>query len=65
MFCDQCGAELPDDSVFCPKCGAKQTPVDSEANNVAGEAAPGAASTVGNAPTNMTNVSIFREKSDV
>lgn len=45
MFCDQCGAELPDDSVFCPKCGAKQTPVDSEANNVAGEAAPGAAST--------------------
>ncbi len=57
MFCDQCGAELPDDSVFCPKCGAKQTPVDSEANNAAGEAAPGAANTAGNAPTNMTNVS--------
>ncbi len=73
MFCDQCGAELPDDSVFCPKCGAKQTPVDSEANNAAGEAAPGAANTAatanaagamnitgngtGNAPANMTNVS--------
>ncbi len=49
MFCDQCGAELPDDSVFCPKCGAKQTPVDSEANNAASEAAPGAAGTVATA----------------
>ena len=49
MFCDQCGAELPDDSVFCPKCGAKQTPVDSEVNNAADEAAPGAASTAATA----------------
>lgn len=67
MFCDQCGTELPDDSVFCPKCGAKQTPIDSEANNAAGEAAPGAANTAGTvntagngtdkAPANMTNMS--------
>ena len=73
MFCDQCGAELPDDSVFCPKCGARLTSVDSEANNAAGEAAPEAANTAGavnatgamntaagvagNAPANMTNVS--------
>ena len=67
MFCDQCGTELPDDSVFCPKCGAKQTPIDSEANNAAGEAAPGTANTAGtvntagngtdNAPVNMTNMS--------
>lgn len=21
MFCSKCGAEIPDDSVFCPKCG--------------------------------------------
>lgn len=47
MFCDQCGAELPDDSVFCPKCGARLTSVDSEANNTAGEAAPEAANTAG------------------
>ena len=47
MFCDQCGAELPDDSVFCPKCGARLTSVDSEANNAAGEAAPEAANTAG------------------
>ena len=57
MFCDQCGAELPDDSVFCPKCGARLTSVDSEANNAAGEAAPEAENTAGNAPENMTNVS--------
>lgn len=30
MFCDQCGKEMPDDSVYCPNCGAKNvvsTPV--------------------------------------
>ncbi len=24
MYCIKCGNELPDDAVFCPKCGAKQ-----------------------------------------
>ncbi|MEM0127625.1 MAG: zinc ribbon domain-containing protein, partial [Thermoplasmatales archaeon] len=24
MYCRKCGAQIPDDSLFCPKCGAKQ-----------------------------------------
>ncbi|MCL5680556.1 MAG: zinc ribbon domain-containing protein [Candidatus Thermoplasmatota archaeon] len=24
MFCRKCGSQIPDDSVFCPKCGAPQ-----------------------------------------
>src|SRR5579864_9440387 len=24
MFCEKCGLQLPDDAVFCVKCGAKQ-----------------------------------------
>lgn len=24
MFCIKCGTQMPDDAVFCPKCGAKQ-----------------------------------------
>ena len=24
MFCDSCGEEVPDDSIFCPECGARQ-----------------------------------------
>ncbi len=24
MFCEKCGSNIPDDAVFCPKCGAKQ-----------------------------------------
>jgi TM2 domain-containing membrane protein YozV len=23
MFCSKCGKQIPDDSVFCPECGAK------------------------------------------
>ncbi len=26
MFCDKCGAQLPEGSIFCDKCGAKQEP---------------------------------------
>ena len=25
MYCNKCGASIPDDSLFCPKCGAKQS----------------------------------------
>lgn len=25
MFCDQCGKQMPDDSVYCPSCGAKNS----------------------------------------
>lgn len=62
MFCDQCGAELPDDSVFCPKCGAKQAPIEEAVNNAPGTASTaGAVNTAGNgtenAPANMTNMS--------
>lgn len=24
MFCEKCGNQIPDDAIFCPKCGAKQ-----------------------------------------
>ena len=24
MFCDTCNEEIPDDSIFCPECGARQ-----------------------------------------
>lgn len=24
MFCEKCGNQIPDDAVYCPKCGAKQ-----------------------------------------
>ena len=24
MFCDSCSEEIPDDSIFCPECGARQ-----------------------------------------
>ncbi|MGC8663124.1 MAG: zinc ribbon domain-containing protein [Thermoplasmata archaeon] len=27
MYCRKCGAKIPDDSLFCPVCGAPQTPV--------------------------------------
>ena len=30
MFCVKCGATLPDDAVYCSKCGAKQTPAGAD-----------------------------------
>jgi|GEM_PF-4370853 len=34
-FCINCGAEIPEDAKFCPKCGFKQPAVENiEANNV-------------------------------
>jgi hypothetical protein len=29
MFCNKCGNNIPEDSIFCQKCGANQTPVTS------------------------------------
>ena len=28
MFCNQCGKEIPDDTMFCPYCGAKQESIE-------------------------------------
>ncbi len=28
MYCIKCGSRIPDDAVFCPKCGARQQPSD-------------------------------------
>lgn len=28
MFCNQCGKEIPDDTTFCPYCGAKQESIE-------------------------------------
>ena len=43
MFCDSCSEEVPDDSIFCPECGARQnlsrasfgTPAESLSGGVA------------------------------
>lgn len=33
MFCEKCGSQIPDDAVFCPKCGAKQEVAGNQAQN--------------------------------
>ena len=33
MFCRKCGTEIPDDSIFCQKCGEMLTNVSSEQIN--------------------------------
>lgn len=37
MFCNQCGKQIPDDTAFCPECGAK---VDGAAGQAATPVAP-------------------------
>ncbi|HXY46808.1 MAG TPA: zinc ribbon domain-containing protein [Thermoplasmata archaeon] len=46
MFCTKCGATLPDDAVFCSKCGTR-----TGAGAGAGGPAPSAAPAAGGAPT--------------
>lgn len=37
MFCQECGTQMPDDSLFCPECGAKQTvDTQTQGNSVGG-----------------------------
>ena len=40
MFCDYCGAKLPDDSVFCSACGARLMPLTDTPPMPEPEAAP-------------------------
>jgi len=37
MLCSNCGAEIPDDSNFCPKCGAPVKPLSKEEFSIASE----------------------------
>ncbi|OWP56044.1 MAG: hypothetical protein B2I17_08720 [Thermoplasmatales archaeon B_DKE] len=39
MFCDKCGAQIPDDAVFCPKCGNKVGSLTSNGNAAQGATA--------------------------
>ncbi len=36
MYCEKCGSEIPDDALYCPKCGAKQEAPSSAGNHSAG-----------------------------
>lgn len=38
MFCENCGKKIPDDSAFCPECGAKVHPIAREPMRPKGEA---------------------------
>ncbi len=40
MFCNKCGAQIPDNSKFCPKCGAQIIPTASESAKVEKAADP-------------------------
>ena len=42
MYCSKCGAQLPDGTVLCTKCGAPQTPKATDPGTAA--PAPGASS---------------------
>lgn len=41
MFCEKCGATMPDDSMFCEKCGARVQPENTAGGNTAGNAFAG------------------------
>ena len=35
MFCQQCGAQIPDNTIFCPYCSAEQQPLSPQPYNAA------------------------------
>ena len=37
MFCPRCGTEIPDDSLFCKNCGARQGKIVTEEFSVAAD----------------------------
>lgn len=53
MFCYKCGNKLPDNSKFCPNCGANQNPADNSQP---------AASSASSTPVNSTSGSGFGAK---
>ncbi len=56
MFCEKCGATMPDDSMFCEKCGARVQPENTAGSNTAGNAFAGmGAGTGGQAFSNPYN----------
>lgn len=56
MFCEKCGATMPDDSMFCEKCGARVQPENTASSNTAGNAFAGTgAGTGGQAFSNPYN----------
>ena len=56
MFCEKCGATMPDDSMFCEKCGARVQPENTAVGNTAGNAFAGTgAGTGGQAFSNPYN----------
>lgn len=56
MFCEKCGATMPDDSMFCEKCGARVQPENTAGSNTAGNAFAGTgAGTGGQAFSNPYN----------
>lgn len=36
MYCEKCGSEIPDDALYCPKCGARQNGQSSSQANGSG-----------------------------
>jgi uncharacterized membrane protein YvbJ len=39
MFCNQCGAELPEGASFCNQCGAKRVDIEAPENAAPSESA--------------------------
>jgi hypothetical protein len=47
MYCKDCGEQIPDDSVFCPECGAKLTVAPAAAAPPSASTPPPASPTAG------------------
>ncbi len=51
MYCVKCGTQIPDDAVFCPKCGAKQEKVATAVATTGGTQTVSTAEKIVAAPT--------------